>query len=228
MPGTDPIAEVVFRMEQISAGLPSADGVARFNELYLAVTRAVLRETDAGEFEDPAFLTRLDVVFADLYFAAVDADAQGSRAGHAWRPLFDSRSRRRVAPLQFALAGMNAHINHDLPVALVAVMLQSGLEPTRGTPQHRDFRRVDALLARVEAQVKEQFMDELLEVADDALGRLDDVIAMWSVERARDAAWTNAEALWTLRGRPPIRDAFLLSLGRFVGLASRGLLLPAL
>jgi hypothetical protein len=222
MPDVDPIARVVHRMERIAAGLPTADGVARFNELYLAVTRAVLAET--GEFEDPRFLTRLDVVFADLYFAAVDA----TRPGHAWRPLFESRSHPRVAPLQFALAGMNAHINHDLPVALVATMLELGLEPVRGTPPHRDFCRVDAILARVEESIKDRFLGEELGLADDALGRLDDVVAMWSVERARDAAWTNAEALWALRQRPPVRDAFLLSLGRFVGFASRGLLLPTL
>jgi hypothetical protein len=215
-------------MERIAAGLPTADGVARFNELYLAVTRAVLRETHLGEFEDPEFLTRLDVLFADLYFAAVDADEAGRRAGHAWRPLFGARRRPRVAPLQFALAGMNAHINHDLPVALVATLLELGLEPDRDSPQHRDFRRVDAILARVEETVKEQFAGGLVDVADDALGRIDDVVAMWSVERARDAAWTNAEALWALRSRPPVRDAFLLSLGRFVGLTSRGLLLPTL
>jgi Family of unknown function (DUF5995) len=225
---SDAIAPVVHRMERIAAGLPTADGVARFNELYLAVTRAVGREAAAGEFEDATFLTRLDVVFADLYFAAVDADEAGRRAGHAWRPLFDARRRPKVAPLQFALAGMNAHINHDLPVALVATMLELGLEPRRDTPHHRDFCRVDAILARVETSVKEHFQDELLDVADEALGRVDDVVAMWSVERARDAAWTNAEALWALRGEPAVRDAFLLSLGRLVGLGSRGLLLPTL
>ena len=224
MPGPGPIQQVVQRMERISADLPAADGVRRFNELYLAVTRAVLREARDGEFEDPAFLTRLDVVFADLYFAAVDAP----RPGHAWRPLFDARRRRHVASLQFALAGMNAHINHDLPVALVAAMLEHGIEPDRGSPQHRDFRRVDAILARVEDEIKEQFLEGLVDVADDALGRIDDVLAMWSVGRARDAAWTNAEALWALRRVPPVRTAFLLSLSRFVGLGSRGLLVPTL
>ena len=224
MPDAGPIQAVVHRMERIGAGLPTADGIGRFNALYLAVTRAVLHETVDGEFEDPAFLTRLDVVFAGLYFAAVDAP----RPGHAWRPLFDARRRPRVASLQFALAGMNAHINHDLPVALVATMLEQGLEPDRDTPQHRDFRRVDAILARVEDDIKHEFLEGLLDVADEALGRLDDVLAMWSVERARDAAWTNAETLWALRGRPRLQSTFLLSLGRFVGLGSRGLLIPTL
>jgi Family of unknown function (DUF5995) len=221
----DPIAGVVRRMEQIAAGLRPEDGVARFNDLYLAVTRAVLAEARAGEFEDPELLARLDVVFAQLFFAAVKADARRRRLAHAWRPLFRSRAASGIAPLQFALSGMNAHINHDLPVALVAVMEEFGLAPDRNTPQYRDFRRVNALLARVEEQVKARFQDELAGIADEALGRLDDVIAMWSVARARDAAWTNARTLWALRDAPLLHDPFLDQLDRFVGLASRGLLI---
>jgi hypothetical protein len=192
------------------------------------VTRAVLAEARAGDFEDGEFLARLDVVFAGLYFAAVDADRARRRAGHAWRPLFQSRASRRIAPLQFALAGMNAHINHDLPVALVRVLAEFGYQPRAGTPHHRDFLAVNKLLARVEEQVKRRLMDELLEVADEALGRLDDVVAMWSVARARDAAWNNARTLWALRRQPRLRDPFLDSLDRMVGLASRGLLVRTL
>ena len=62
---------------------------------------------------------RLDVVFAGLFFAAVDAlerDPASAAAGLACR-CSRQRSRGGIAPLQFALAGMNAHINRDLPVA---------------------------------------------------------------------------------------------------------------
>lgn len=228
VPVVDPIAGVVRRMEGIAAGLAPADGVARFNDLYLAVTRAVLAQARAGEFEDPELLARLDVVFADLFFAAVDADGARRPLRHAWRPLFVSRATGGIAPLQFALSGMNAHINHDLALALVAVMEEFGYRPDRGTPQHRDFEKVNALLARVEEQVKARFEDELLGLADEALGRLDDVLAMWSVARARDAAWINARTLWALRDAPLLRDPFLAHLDRFVGFASRGLLVRTL
>jgi hypothetical protein len=215
-------------MEAIAAGLPAADGVARFNDLYLAVTRAVLSETVAGEFEDTAFLARLDVRFADLYLAAVASDRAGVPIASAWKPLFGARARRGIAPIQFALAGMNAHINHDLSVALVATLSEAGLEPRRGTPQFRDFVRVNDVLERVEEQVKARLLDEMLSVADEALGRVDDVLAMWSVARARDAAWTNAQALWELRGQADLRKAFLDTLSSIVGLGSRGLLVRTL
>ena len=59
------------------------------------------------------------------------------------------------------------------------------------------------------------------------LHRIDDVVAMWDVGRARDAAWTNGQALWALRDEPQLASDFLEVLDRMVGLASRGLLVPA-
>lgn len=77
--------------------------------------RRILDQAPAT-FEDPAFLATLDVVFANLYFAALaaaldDVDA----APAAWRPLLLQRHDAGIARIQFALAGMSAHINRDLP-----------------------------------------------------------------------------------------------------------------
>jgi hypothetical protein len=57
--------------------------------------------------------------------------------------------------------------------------------------------------------------------------RLDDVVAMWDIERARAAAWTNGLALWKLRDDADLSASFLLTLDRMVGLAGRGLMIPA-
>ena len=63
-------------------------------------------------------------------------------------------------------------------------------------------------------------------VVDVALGTADDRIAMWDVARARDAAWINAETLWTLGAVPAVRKRYLDALDRTVGFAGRGLLVP--
>lgn len=215
-------------MVAIGELLPAADGVARFNDLYLAVTREVAAHAGGDAFEDPAFLARLDVVFADLYFEAVDAAEQRRRVADAWEPLFGARSRPKVAPIQFAIAGMNAHINHDLCLALVQTFGDLGLEPKRGSPQHRDYLKVNELLERVQEEIKERFARGLIGVADEALGRLDDLVAIWKVARARDAAWTHAEALWALRALPGLTREYRETLGRMVELAGRGLLIPVL
>jgi hypothetical protein len=225
---TDPIAAVIARMQTVAGALPAADGVARFNHLYLEETVSVDAATRTAGFEDPAFIAGLDVVFAGLYFGALDASAAGGPIPRCWAPLFAARGDARVAPIQFALAGMNAHINHDLPVALVATSQSRGVEPTRDSAQYRDYLKINDTIAATESQVKHELLNGLIGVADEVLGRIDDVVAMWSITEARSAAWTNAELLWTLRDHPDLGSAFEDTLDGTVGFASRGLLVPTL
>jgi Family of unknown function (DUF5995) len=225
---SDPIAAVIGRMQSIAAGLPVTDGVARFNHLYLEVTLAVDTGVRATVFEDPASMTALDVSFAGLYFDAVDAAAADTPVPRCWAPLFQARADAHIAPIQFAIAGMNAHINHDLPLALVSTWTAKGVAPELDSPSHRDFMMVNGVLTNVEAQVKEEYLTGLAGVADDVLGRIDNVVAMWSIEEARNAAWTHAQTIWELRGHPDLTAAFEDTLDGTVGLVSRGLLVPTM
>jgi hypothetical protein len=224
------VPEVIARLRAIEAAAGPPDGVACFSRLYRQVTEGVDVRLAGGSFADPGFLGRLDVVFASLFFDAVEASEQRpARTPAAWAPLFAARSSRGVAPLQFALAGMNAHINRDLPVALVATCEELGLELRGDSPQHRDYLLVNGLLEQVEAQVKASFLPGPLGFLGRILhrfDRIDDVVAMWSVRRARDAAWANAETLWALRSEERLRTEFMESLDRMVGFAGRGLLVP--
>ena len=225
------IADVIERLRTIEASAPASDGVACFARLYLAVTEGVGADLTGRGFADARFLETLDVHFAGLFFSALDAYAEDpATTPSAWAPLFAKRSRRGIAPLQFALAGMNAHINRDLPVALVTTCRELGLDLREGSPEHADFERVDALLAQIERQVKGAYLTGWLAWVDrlvHRLRRIDDVVAMWDVDRARDAAWTNAQALWALGDEPSLAGDYLLALDRMVGFASRGLLIPA-
>jgi hypothetical protein len=221
------IAEVIARMKQVMAALPPRDGVRAFTGLYLAVTEAVDEAAKPGVFEDAPFVRRLDVVFANHFFGALrNALLAAGPVPKAWAPLLEARGRQGVLPLQFALAGMNAHINRDLPIALVATCEARKVELSDGTPQQRDFRRINPLLELVEGRVKAELVTDALAHVDVALGELDDVIAMWKVERAREAAWTNAEALWAIRRLPRLGAEFLETHDRLVGFAGRGLLRP--
>jgi hypothetical protein len=221
------IDEVLSIMTAIDSRLPDADGVKWFNRLYLQVTRSVRQAVSGPAFRDARFMSELDVVFANLYFAAMAAgDQDASRAPSAWRPLLRARSHRGIARLQFALAGMNAHINRDLPQGIVQVFEALGGDPTSDRARRQDFDSVNDLLERVEADAKTDFSVGLIGIADTIGGRVDDVAAMWKVRAARAAAWTNAEVLWALRPTPHIRMAFFDTLDRSTGLAGRGLLTP--
>jgi uncharacterized protein DUF5995 len=218
---------VLSVMTAIDAVLPDADGLKWFNRLYLQVTRSVREAVGGTAFRDARFMTELDVAFANLYFAAIaEGEIDPSRAPSAWRPLLRARTTPRIARLQFALAGMNAHINRDLPQGIVQVFEALGGDPTTDQARRQDFDSVNDLLDRVEGEVKGDFSIGLIGAIDDLAGRADDVAAMFKVREARHAAWTNAEVLWTLRATPRLRDAFFDRLDGLTGLAGKGLLVP--
>jgi hypothetical protein len=56
---------------------PDGDGLKWFNWLYRLVTNAVDAVPPAGGWKNPQWLTQLDVVFANLYFSAVESQLHG-------------------------------------------------------------------------------------------------------------------------------------------------------
>src|SRR6478735_3519789 len=110
---------VLDRLRAIDDALPAGDGAGVFNRMYLDVTERVAAALHEGTFVDAEFMAEFDVRFANLWLTAYDAVAGGRKPPSAWKPLFEERTTPGVLPIQFALAGMNAHIEHDLPLAVV-------------------------------------------------------------------------------------------------------------
>ena len=215
------VAEVVERLRRVGAGLGPADGVGQFNAVYLLVTQRVGGRLAAHAFVNPAFLERLDVVFAGLYLEAVEAS--DDRRSKAWTPLFESRAASGLVPVQFAVAGMNAHINHDLPIATVRACRQLGLAPSSPGVQ-RDYLTINAVLAEVHEEVRQSLLDETERRLDHEVSPVLNLVGSWSVSRARDAAWQQALVLWELQSSPTLTRTYLESLAGSVGLVSRQLL----
>lgn len=225
------VADVLDRLEAIDLALPPSDGVKWFNKLYLEVTQQVAASVPGEHRAAPGFLEALDVFFASRYFDAFDAAGNSAAlpAGypfHAWKPLFEARFASGIAPVQFALAGMNAHINHDLAIVICATCAARGTEPSDDSPEHKDYESVNGLIAKAEKEMKAWMMTGLLKELDLAFNPVDDVVAVWNVERARDAAWVGAEVIWSLRELPPLRADYEAVNDRAVGFAGRALLAP--
>ncbi|MBP0448488.1 hypothetical protein J5Y04_02835 [Kitasatospora sp. RG8] len=221
------VEEVVERMRAIRARQDPRDGVACFNRMYLRVTELVGERLRAGFFQDQAFIERLDVVFANLYFDAVDAAEAGSPVNASWQPLFDARDDRVVWPVQFAFAGMNAHINHDLPLAVVSTCIERRTTPET-PPVHADYLKVNELLAQVEAEVRASFEAQVIRAATEAAEPLKHIVASFSIARARDAAWAATQTLWHQRNLRPLYDATLATVTAGAALAGRLFVTPVL
>ena len=217
------VTGAIAHMEAIGAALPAADGLAGVNRMYLQVTQTVGTDLGQGFFADPAFMTSLDVNFANLYFTAAQAAGTPAAVPLAWRPLAELRGTAGIEPIQFALAGMNAHINHDLPVAVVTTCTELGTAPADGS-HFADFQKVDALLDAAEQGIRRSF-ESAPELAVDAhLRAVENLVACWSINSARDVAWQNAALLWELRNDALARGLFLDGLASATALASRLLL----
>lgn len=226
------ILDVIEIMQMIEATCTDGDGLKWFNWLYLRVTQAILARvsitdpTDPTRFTDPAWIAALDVAFARYYFAAIQSSLSGASTPGCWQTLFTQRNQTAIARIQFALAGMNAHINHDLPQAVLALCQTTAVAPQHGTTQYNGYTALNTTLDSLIEAAKTTLRVRLLGDDLPPVSNLDNTLAAWSVAAAREAAWNNAELLWHLTDAPLIAAAFLDTLDGLTALASKTLLVP--
>jgi hypothetical protein len=213
-------------MATIDAACVEGDGLKWFNGLYLQVTQAVEHRIAAGGFNDPAWLAELDVQFARLYFSALSAALQGTECSGCWRAMFDVRSNTRLARIQFALAGVNAHINHDLPEALVSTCRATGTVPNRGTAHYADYTNLNATLDSLIEEAKRTLQVRLLGDPLPKVSQLEDTIAGFGVKAAREKSWTTSRVLWHLQGSRDLVAGFMDSLDGLTTVVNKTLLVP--
>jgi len=155
--------------------------------------------------------------------AAVTADDEPARVPLAWRPLIERRDAPGIEPIQFALAGMNTHINHDLPLAVTTTCADLGTAPDADT-HFADFQKVDQLLDAAEQSIRQSFETNPELAVDRHLQAVDNLVASWTINSARDLAWQNALVLWALWADPMASGLFLDGLAATTALAGRLLL----
>lgn len=218
------IPAVVLAMENIDNLLPDNDGLKWFNKLYLRVTRAIDQQPQIN-WADAAWLARLDVIFAGYYFTAIAEFLNDSpTTPSSWDAFLESRNKPNIDRIQYALAGMNAHINHDLALALLQTDMEMNLQPTLQSPEHVDYQNVNGILARLLPDALNDLATGVLGGLAQDTGKIGRLLAIWDVAAARDGAWTFASYL---RNLPEVARPSALTLqDKLTGLAGRGLLLP--
>jgi hypothetical protein len=171
------------------------DRRAIFATAYLAITRAIKQSIADGLFRDPAWVERYALCFANLYRTALLAFEQGNMDAlpKAWRFAFEISKNNRALAIQDLVLGINAHINHDLPLALIAVTI----DPNRPI-RYSDHCKVNDVLRAATDPMQQrigQLYAPILNLLDQACDHLDEDIACFSVEKARESAWLAAVAL---------------------------------
>jgi hypothetical protein len=218
------IPDVLRGLQTIDGVCVKGDGLKWFNKLYLTVTRTVQNRVNAGGFSDPAWLAQLDIQFARLYFGTVRAALTNSPSPGCWAAMFSVRDNPQIARIQFALAGSNAHINHDLCLAIDATCKATNTVPQHGTVQYNDYTSLSPVLDGLIDQAKQTFDVRLPGDPLPAVSHLEDLIAGWNVSAARESAWQNAEHLWDLPQL--LAEGLLETIDGFTAVISKGLLVP--
>ncbi len=221
------IPDVLRALQTIDATCKDGDGLKWFNRLYLQVTTAVQDRVTSGGFNDPTSLRELDVQFGQLFFSSLRASLLGSPCPGCWSACFDVRNDARISRLQFALAGVNAHINHDLPEALVTTATLTGHAPMHGSVQHQDYLALNTTLDSLIDDAKRTLNVRLLGGPMPAVSHVEDAVAAWGVSAARTQAWDASEVLWALRNSPSQTASVMKSLDGLTSVISKGLLIPA-
>jgi hypothetical protein len=207
------IEELIDRMAALLAPLEAAGDKRRyFHATYLRTTIAVAGEISRGGFADAEWVERWDVVFADLYLEALEGDRAGGIPSRPWAAAFGAPA--GLPPLRHVLLGMNAHINYDLPQALVAVISDEQFDDAALLARREaDHRAIDEVLAsRVAAED-----DELTRLSGPApvVDRLLRPVSRLATQRflreAREKVWANATALSRARRQGPDAYAAILA-----------------
>jgi hypothetical protein len=201
--------------QQIFDGLPppAAHRVAAFNSLYFTITDRVARSLQGGGVRDPEFLELLDVEFAKRYFHALRLWGDDDPATpDAWEVLFRRAQDPDVSRLAAAMLGVNAHINHDLALALVATWQQLG--PPDPEEIHPDYLLINKIFFEEIPGLRRRYSTPLQLRIDALVGNLDDWSQRVLVSVTRAHAWEQAERLWAVRHDTEDLDRALLVMDR--------------
>jgi uncharacterized protein DUF5995 len=190
--GYTTVAEARAGFASLEEALRAAnDRRAVFVGAYLTITSAMNEAIEAGEFRDAAWARTYLVHFAQLYMEAFRAFEQGDRerVPTAWLVAFELSASGRGMTLQHLLLGVNAHINHDLAIALA----RSGIDPDRPM-RYDDHTGVNAVLKRTANALQdhvERLYSPALHFLDEIFGQWDEEFSTLMVDRARETAWSH-------------------------------------
>ena len=203
-PPSTGVADVVQRMQQRLDVLPPEIAHRRvFLGTYLRTTQAVGTAIDRAAFEDPEWVDAWDAAFAEFYLAAHDGDLAGGRVARPWRLAFDMPA--ELPPLLHVLLGINAHVNYDLPQALLAVISDEDFtDPVLMDRRRRYHERIDGVLAaRVSAEDNNLSASAAKGLLDRVLTPLNRLSSRRFLRESRQKVWHNTAELQRARAEGP-------------------------
>lgn len=166
-----------------------------FTTAYLHITQSIGAAIEEDSFKDTLWSQNYLICFANLYRKAFLNYEIDNIAGvpKSWRQAFDLAKNKKGFVIQHLLLGINAHINHDLALALHEVKI----DPNRGN-KYKDHTDINIILEKATDGLKQSVAEKyapILKRLDQGFGTVDDQITNFSIPKAREHAWSMAIAL---------------------------------
>jgi Family of unknown function (DUF5995) len=197
-PSASTIGDVVAELQRRIDLLPG-DQIHRrtFIKTYQRTTEAVGDAVDAAFFEDPEWVVRWDIAFAELFIVAHDADQAGGWVPRPWRLAFHANP--ELPTIVHLLLGMNAHINYDLPQATLAVITDQDFQDrVLLDSRRRDHERINKILAR-RVTAEDHAIGGARSVLDRILTPANRLSSRRFLREARQKVWLNVAELQRAR-----------------------------
>ena len=171
------LQDVLGRVPPLLGENPLCD----FNQLYLTVTESVLERNSSWKWK---------TAFSRSGFrrpGTYEPDAS-PRCPRVWAGLFRRIPGPDCRRLPAACAGVNAHINFDLPFALVTTFDHLGSAPIDDSDQHDDYLQINEIFASAIPELRRGYLEKWQLLIDTMNGCLDDWWQGEAVEYSRNVA----------------------------------------
>ena len=193
------IEEILEQMDvEVDRTMAADDRRGYFALMYRSVTERVRVGIQNEEFPDNALMEQLDVLFARRWLDACDGWWADTEISAPWEVAFRESTDERHIILQHLLLGINAHINLDLGIA-AADTIDRHPELTIDDLQD-DFGAINDVLASLIDTMQDAMasVSPWMGLVDWVSARLDEGVAGFAIEIARDSAWDFAQELSAL------------------------------
>lgn len=166
-----------------------------FVTAYLHITQSIGAAIEEETFQNNSWSQQYLICFANLYrIALLNYEKKNTdQVPKSWVIAYDLATDKKGYIIQHLILGINAHINHDLALALHEV----SIDPSR-EEKYQDHTDINLILGKATEGLKRSVAEKyapILKRLDRVFGTIDDEITAFSIPKAREHSWSMSIAL---------------------------------
>lgn len=190
------LEEVIQRLDEIIERFDrDRNRLSIYATVYRRITRRIKATVEAGGFQDPDWMTRLDLLFADRYFRTLSRFQAGQveQIPRCWAFAFESVRAGRTMIVQDIALQIIPRVIYDLPITLREAGLDRDLDK-RFQDYEKTYELFTTELDEIQDMIARKY-SRLVAFEDILAGRLDEMISDVVYTRARKEAWADGLTL---------------------------------